>query len=405
MAVFGLLGVFSLIRYLERTKRELYNFLDAIRQYDFTQTSLQQYSPDNKDLRSVYNEIQYIFRTLHTEKETHHLFLQTIIKHVDTAIVAYKSDGAIIEANEAVKNMFGIPYFKSLDRLLRNETRLYDRIFHEQESDFTYKTTIKGNIKVLSIKAADFVIKDTTYKLVSFQDIRSELEEKELDSWQKLIRILTHEIMNSAIPIATLASVISQIMIDDEGDIKQSLSKEEKSDIYGGLQTIENRSKGLSAFVDSYRTLTKIKPPQLASVDMKKLVVSNLMLLDSKLKERQVKVINNMELVWIDVDAELISQVIINLILNAIDAMEDSDKRILTITSFQEKSGLAIKFCDTGHGINEETLENIFIPFFSTKKNGSGIGLSLARQILRMHKSKISVSTIAGEGTCFTLEF
>lgn len=405
MAFFAIIGIANLVIYLEKSKRDLYNFLNAIRQHDFTQTSLQSYSPENKKLRQVYKEIQSIFRTLHMEKESHHLFLQTIIEHVETAIIAYDEKGQIIEGNAAVKKMFGIPYFKNIHRLLRNEPALYHRLFVDHEKQFTHRMVTKGVPKILSIKSTGFVIKNDSYRLVSFQDIRAELEEKELDSWQKLIRILTHEIMNSAIPISTLASVISQMMVDDTEEIKEFLSEEEKTDIYGGLKTIENRSKGLSAFVDSYRTLTKVKPPNLTKTNLAELISQNILLLQSRIDDSGIDLSKQIDSAEVEIDGELISQVIINILINAIDALENTRDAKINVRGYQIGTSTILEIADNGCGMDEETIDNVFIPFFSTKKEGSGVGLSLARQIMRMHKGKIAVESTLNEGTKFSLEF
>lgn len=402
---FSIAGTINLLLYLERSKRELYNFLTAIKQYDFTQGSLQNYSPGNRDLRQVYKEIRYIFKTLHSEKESHHLFLQTIIQHIDTAIVVYNKKGIIEEANIAVKHLFGVPYFKDVQRLLRHEPELLQLIEDKNKEPFTYKIQVNGQTKILSVKTINVTILQQHYSLVSFQDIKNELEEKELDSWQKLIRILTHEIMNSTIPISTLASVIAQMIVDEEEQIKSVLTSEEKKDIYGGLKTIENRSKGLSEFVDSYRTLTKIKPPKLTLTNMTDLVDQNLVLLQNKLSTHQIKVNKNYTPFEHALDRELIDQVIINILINAIDALAHIDHPTIDISIAKPKEVLTIKICDNGSGIDQTIREDIFVPFFSTKKEGSGIGLSLARQIMRLHNGRISVSSELGKQTCFTLEF
>lgn len=406
VSMFSIIAIVNLVLYLERAKRELYNFLSAIKQGDFTQTkSMTRSVWENDKLNEVYREIQQVFLKLNSEKAQNHLFLQTILEHVEIAIIAFDKKQNIVVSNQAVRSMFGTPHFKTLKKLFRNEPELVSKITGEHLEGSVFKIKYKEKISILSINSSEFKLDGVPYKLVSFQDIRPELEEKELDSWQKLIRVLTHEIMNSAIPISTLAGVIAKMIINESGDIKESLDQDTKNDIYGGLQTIENRSKGLSAFVDSYRSLTKIKPPKFEEVSTKILIEEVLNLLREKIVNRNITVHNDITELNILIDKALISQVLINLILNAIESFESNSNRDIFIAVLGLGNTTTIKIRDNGKGIEENLIDDIFIPFYTTKKEGTGVGLSLARQIMRLHKGKISVQSELKKGTTFTLEF
>jgi len=406
VGVFSIITIVNLVLYMERSKRELYNFLSAIKQGDFTQTkSMTRSVWENDKLNEIYREIQQVFLKLNAEKATHHLFLQTILEHVQIAIIAFDTRGNIAVGNRAVNRLFGMPHFKTLKKLFSNEPELFRKIEEQTSDNFVYKIYQKETVSQLSVNATNFSLNGTKYRLVSFQDIRPELEEKELEPWQKLIRILTHEIMNSAIPIATLAGVISKMIVDDKGEVKELLDPDTKNDIYGGLRTIENRSKGLSSFVDSYRSLTKIKPPAFEMSSTKNLIEDVLNLLKEKIVERNISIQKNITDTVIRMDKELISQVIINLMLNAIEVLIGRQNPEITISSMQKNVTTIIRIQDNGTGIDESFIEDIFIPFYTTKSDGSGIGLSLARQIMRLHKGKISVQSELGNGSCFTLEF
>ena len=265
----------------------------------------------------------------------------------------------------------------------------------------------EGELKNLSLRATEFILKNNHYKIVSIQDIKSELEEKEVESWQKLIRVLTHEIMNSAIPISTLSSVISQMLEDEQGnplplsDLEDDISE----DVLGGLKTIESRSKGLVKFVDAYKSLTKIDPPKFETVSLKKLVADITKLLKPDLDGRQIELSIEIDKSHkVKGDSELLAQVLINLLKNAMEALEDMKGKI-AIESKILGGRTVLALSDNGPGIEPDILENIFVPFFSTKKKGSGIGLSLSRQIMRLHKGSIAVQSKLGVGTTFVLTF
>lgn len=250
--------IFNLIRYVERSDREMANFLLAIKQGDFTNTySGRGTSQKNAALGNAFSEILKVFQKLSTERETNHLFLQTVVEHISTALVTFDESGEIISYNQAAKRLLNKPYLKNLKSLESHDPDLYRKLRDVQPNHGELiKVLWKGELQNLSLRATNFVLKDHKYKIVSLQDIKSELEEKEVESWQKLIRVLTHEIMNSAIPISTLSSVISEMLQDEKGQPLSfsQLDDDVGQDVLGGLKTIESRSKGLVRFVDAYKS-------------------------------------------------------------------------------------------------------------------------------------------------------
>ena len=363
LVLFAVAAVFNLIRFLERSKRELHSFLEAIKQGDFSQSTNRKIEDKKYDFRKVYKEIADIFHRLNAEKASNHIFLQTVIEHVNIAIIAYNEHYKVAISNQAIRQLFHVPHFQGLDRLLTNHPELINDIKDEKQKEFIYKMLSDGQLKTLSVKKSFFKIKDENYTIVSFQDIRPELEEKELDSWQKLIRVLTHEIMNSAIPISTLASVISHLMLDDEKQLKRQISDEEKQDIFSGLNTIENRSKGLSKFVESYKNLTQLKPLQIESIRLDRIIEEALTLLRSDLDSRNIQVSFDSMSVEINADQEMLSQVFINLIKNASEAIKQRTG-LISIDVEKGDSSAIISISDNGAGIEPEILEDIFITLF-----------------------------------------
>ena len=269
------------------------------------------------------------------------------------------------------------------------------------------KLSIGGRYVTLSILATEFKLQDEAFKLVSFQDIKSELEANELESWQKLIRVLTHEIKNSVIPISTLSDVILQMVKDDQGVTDLSrLDEEGVEDLVGGLETIEARSKGLANFVKTYDQLTKLPKPQLQPVRVIKLLerVKNLFKADVDQKRLLFRVDCDPAL-EIQADPDLIDQILINLVKNAFEALQRTSNPSIKLSALKGNSEVMIKVKDNGPGIPDEVIENIFVPFYTTKEAGSGIGLSLSRQVMRLHNGSLEVLTTQSTGTVFVLKF
>jgi nitrogen fixation/metabolism regulation signal transduction histidine kinase len=243
----------------------------------------------------------------------------------------------------------------------------------------------EGELLQLSVHVTEFRVRKEKFKLVSLQNIRHELEEQELDSWQKLIRVLTHEIMNSVTPVSSLSSAINEMLTDENGSRKAlgTLSSDDLDDMYSSLETIEERSRGLLSFVADYKNLTRLPQPVFEDIAVEFLLNHMYRLfkkdMDSENINYQAQVpAHNMS---ICIDSMMIQQVLINLIKNAMEAIRDN-----------------------GKGIDEENLEKVFIPFYTTKRKGSGIGLSLSKQIMRLHKGSIHFQS-DDSGTVFNIEF
>jgi len=239
--------------------------------------------------------------------------------------------------------------------------------------------------------------------------VQEQLEEKEMEAWQNLIRVLTHEIMNSVTPIASLASTVNDLLTESPNQEKpiERIDTEIISDVRGALQTIEKRSHGLLNFVDAYRNLTRIPRPNLQIVSLSEFFSRLKKLMHSQITEGSIDLQVHIEPdnLQLAADPELIEQVLINLLLNAIEAVAKQPNPVIKIfAKLDDKGRITIQVIDNGTGISEEIAEKIFIPFFTTKKKGSGIGLSLSRQIMRMHRGSLGVLSKKGE-TVFTLKF
>jgi two-component system, NtrC family, nitrogen regulation sensor histidine kinase NtrY len=411
--VLGILAlVGDLIYYVERTNRDLRSFLLAVKHKDFTHTFSRE--PRGKSfagLKDAFNQIIESYQDLRAEKESHYQYLQNVIEHVSVALICFRADGSIELMNEAAQHLLNRPYMSHIDVLERVNEDLMEAVRdlgpHERK---LVKAVINEELHNIAVQATEFKLQGTHYKLISLQDIRSELDEKEIDTWQKLIRVLTHEIMNSVTPIISLTKVIHGLMSDEQGHRRDlvELDTEDVDDILSSVTTIESRSKGLLHFVHAYRNLTKIKKPQFDEVAVKDMLDRVCGLLKPELDKRGIETVRNLTIpqLRIKADHELIEQVLINLVKNAMEALSDRGGAQIELACYRNNDDRpVIMVRDNGPGIDQEYVDKIFIPFFTTKKKGSGIGLSLSRQIMRLHRGSINFHSSAEEGTTFWLTF
>ncbi|RMG61020.1 MAG: ATP-binding protein [Bacteroidetes bacterium] len=404
--------IMELIHYVEKTNRDLQSFLLAIKHKDFTHTFTRELRGKSfAGLKDAFNQIMVGYQELRAEKESHYLYLQNVIEHVSVALICYGDDGEIFLMNQACQRLLDRPYMSNVRILDRVDPKLLEAIqaLNTGEPKLV-KTVINDELLNISLRATEFKLQEVRYKLVSLQDIRSELDTREIETWQKLIRVLTHEIMNSVTPIISLTRVVHSLLADETGQRRNlaELEEEDADDILQSIQTIESRSKGLLHFVHAYRSLTRIQKPNFQAVNPGEIVGRVCALLKPELRKRQITFVRP-EVppdFSIKADAELIEQVLINLVKNAMEALVGQEDPQIELRVARTAEGRTlIQVRDNGPGIDEEYIDKIFIPFFTTKKKGSGIGLSLSQQIMRMHRGNINLQSVAGEGTIFTLVF
>lgn len=410
-ALCALLVMIGLIRYVERTNRDLGNFLQSIKNKDFSSI----YSVTFRDksyapLHDAMNDVMYEFRNVRIEKEIHYQYLQMIIEHINVALICFDSEGDIHLVNQAAKDLFNLKRLTHIRDIGKLDTKILEAVKKaDTKNSLLIKTLIKGEMVGLSLKGTVFKIQDKTFSLVSLQNIKTELEEQELESWQKLIRVLTHEIMNSVTPVSSLSTAINE-MLEKEGQGVHNLAELDPNDLQDmldGLKTIEERSKGLLDFVGTYKNLTRLPKPAFAKVHVLPLIKHLKTLMKTELRKWNIdlKIQSSEKDPVIDADHEMIERVLINLILNAIDALHEVEDPAIFIEVSSRNHQIVIEVHDNGNGILPEDIDKIFIPFYTTKKQGSGIGLSLVRQIMRLHKGSISVKSEPGQFTTFTLRF
>ncbi|MBO9632749.1 MAG: HAMP domain-containing histidine kinase [Chitinophagaceae bacterium] len=388
---------------------ELGQFVESVHYRDFSRYFDVKHAPvDLQPLRQGFNDINTTIKDISRERETQYQYLQKILELIDTGILMYREDdGTVVWMNEALKQMLQLPYLKTIHSLKRRDAELYEQVSELKPGDSKIGTAHleKSPFKVL-LSATAFNTDSVKYKLVAFQNVNEALDETESKAWQKLLSVMTHEIMNSIAPISSLAATL-------KGRLQESARQLDNStgvldDLELGIDTIKRRSEGLLKFAETYRNLNKITTPNLKKVYVRDLFENLHLLMQPTLqaKKIEVEVILKDPDLMLDADTNLVEQVLINLLVNAIEAVKDvAEPHIILSAYLASNRRTVIRISDNGTGMSEEVQEKIFIPFFSTKKSGSGIGLSLCKQIMMLHRGHIQVQSAEGEGTAFILQF
>ncbi|MEM6522945.1 MAG: ATP-binding protein [Bacteroidota bacterium] len=412
-ALFGFIIVLQLselYRFIARTNRRLTLFLESIKYSDFVSA----FSADNelgqsfKELNVAFNDVLEAFRKARSEKEEHLQYLNTIVEHVSTGLISYDDTGQVHLINATAKRFLKVDSLRNIEELLETQSRLYKVLF-DLPAGKSALYRIEGDIQ-LSVNATDIILRGRQMKLVALQNIQPELQKKELEAWQNLTKVLRHEIMNSITPIASLTSTMKDILIEDLDNLEDhfELPEEAVEDLQEGLETIESRSQGLIRFIDAYRDYTSIPLPKMVKLSVQQFLdqVVNLLKVELRKAQVQISVAVTPGDLTLEGDVELLEQVLINLVKNAIEAFESHNRpKIELRAELNEMDNVKIMVRDNGKGIIREALDQIFIPFYSTKTSGSGIGLSLSRQIMQLHHGTLTVDSEPNEFTEFTLTF
>jgi nitrogen fixation/metabolism regulation signal transduction histidine kinase len=403
--------VAQLMKVVESSNDNITSFLDSIRFDDLSQSFRTDSSdPTTQRFHKELNEALSKLRMSRREKDSEYQFFKNIVQHVAIGLLTFKRDGSIQIMNSAAKRLLRINKAERIEDLKEVSESLVDTFVKLKTGGRELLRLKFGDETVqLSVFAIELTLRDEEVKLISMSNIQSELEEKEMEAWQNLVRVLTHEIMNSVTPISSLAGIVEEDLkkrIDIETEVP--LKREELEDMYLSLQTISKRSAGLIRFVKEFRNLTHIAKPKLAEVSVKELLEELAILHKKELADHAITIGVQVEPtnLFILADKTMIEQVLINLLKNAIQAFDEQPNKRIELNAYSNEKGRAvISVKDNGAGIDSEALEKIFIPFFSSKKTGSGIGLSLSKQIMRQHEGNITVKSTLGEGTEFLLRF
>jgi nitrogen fixation/metabolism regulation signal transduction histidine kinase len=402
--------IFSIIRYVNKTNRDLASFLESIRFSEFTRTFQGEgYGSSFDELNKAFNDVIRDFQQVRSEKEEHFHYLQSIVQNIDVSIIAYSKDGEVEMVNKAAKKLFQISSLKNIHSLAPLSQQLVDTMLTiKAGQNVLVKVQDDDDILQLAIFATELKIKSKLITLATIKNIQNVLEEQETEAWQKLIRVLTHEIMNSITPIASLSSTIEMMLDTKDENGSSCLNAETIEEIEQAVQTINKRSNGLLHFVNTYRNLTKIPKPNFKITTVLSIFKNIELLFEEELKKSAIALDVSVvpENIEISADEQLMEQVLINMIKNAIHALDGrTSPRIEMKACYNKRGRVTLQVIDNGTGILKEVLDKIFIPFFTTKPSGSGIGLSLSKQIIRLHNGSITATSEPEVGTTFTITF
>jgi len=397
----------ELFRFQKKMQDELNQFVESVHYRDFSRHfDVKHASADIQPLRKGFNDINTTFKIISKEKETQYQYLQKILELVDTGILSYEMEtGEIMWMNETLKRMLEVPYLKTIHSLEKRNQPLFEVLekLKPGESSITKIHLEKDTYKAL-LSATAFQTDGKKFKLIAFQNVNEALDETESKAWQKLLSVMTHEIMNSVAPISSLAQTLkNRLQLASTG-----IQSDAVEDLELGIGTIQRRSEGLLKFAETYRSLNKITTLNLQNIYVRELFANLYQLMQPTFEQRNIEleiILRNTDL-QMQADTSLLEQVFINLMVNALEAVKETShpKIVLSADQGTDKK-IILKVADNGQGMDEEVIEKIFIPFFSTKKTGSGIGLSLCKQIIMLHKGTIQVHSVTDQGTVFVMYF
>jgi two-component system, NtrC family, nitrogen regulation sensor histidine kinase NtrY len=400
-----------LVNQVNKTNADLEKFISSVQDHD----SSVRFQDETKNssyrkLHDSMNHLNAIIQHVKIENERTSHFMKSLVDHVDIGLLSFDSKGKIEIYNRAAQRYLDMQQPRQLSSLKMKNEEVFEIINTIRPGrEILHKIIIDNLLQSVLIKATEFKFENNVIKLVSFQDITQELDQKELDSWQKLIRVLTHEIMNSISPITSLTTVISGYFKKKDGEspvLPEKIDQQIITKTLFGLNTIEETGKGLLDFVDKYRSLTSLPKPDLSKFTIHDLFGKCKLLMESDISNNiKIHASVNPEDIALVADYAQVEQVLINLIKNAVAAISDKKNGVIQLKAFQGEEGTIIQVEDNGIGISNDIIEDIFVPFYTTKEYGSGIGLSLSKQIMQNHKGTISVKSAPNKGAEFTLKF
>lgn len=395
------LQVVLMFRFLRKTNRQLAKFVLAITNQDLNiKFGKGSGKTPHTELNQAFDRILSLYHSVNLEKESQTFLMFHLIKEIPAGILVLNQDAEVI-----VKN----PFMERLLKLEEGKEGFYEKFIQTHPSGtYPYKLLSPGEQLNLSVTINEFPLLNRLHRVVLVQDISKEVNAGEVNAIQGLLRILTHEIMNSLAPVQSLTETITMLMTDEKGQAREQegLSPQNFNDILESVQAIQERAGRLDDFVNRFRSLTRL-PDALEKepVTVRELFSAVIRVMHAELEGVEVSIHLENEQLWLEADAVLMEQVLINLITNSIVAMEMHSEPQLTLKAFSGKSQIFIQVSDNGMGIPEAKLADIFLPFYSTKEQASGIGLSFVKQIMSLHNGSIQVKSEVGKGSTFTMGF
>jgi len=401
LAVFFVAQIVSFIRIIEKQYKQLSHYVLSLKNDDGGQTFRHLINdPSTADFGVALQELAEYFKDSRYVLQEQTLLLTTVLQHSDAGIIAFDQQGKISLCNKVFQQLVFYKKLHQFDDLVSHQPLLAQHITKlGQHSSGVLQIDIDGEAHSLMVRVTQANLKGRMVTLVVVQNIQQELAQQEAKSWQQLIRVLTHEMANSITPIASLANT-AHFMVEGQ----ECLQGEDLDDLMFSLATIDKRSQGLLTFIDSYRDLSQLPMPELVVIDIVQLYENSVKLLQNKINEISVTIIVEPVNLKISADSVQLEQVIINLLLNAIEALENTPAPNISLKAGLTTRGrILLQVIDNGCGMVEEIQQKLFLPFFTTKARGTGIGLALSKQIIGRHGGNISVQSSIGSGTIMAI--
>lgn len=407
--VMSLLGVFfSLYKlhfHYRKFNQNILFLLNALENGDYTfgfTTNI--ISRRERELNKMMNRIKDILTTARQGVIEEEKFLSLVVESAPTGIVIIDQDNILRESNKIAAELLGLSVFTHLNQLRVIDEGLPELFKNlKPNSDLSHIDVVTERDKLqVSLKVAEIKMSDKSLRVITLNSIGSELEAKEMESWVRLIRVMSHEIMNSIAPITSLTDTLLQ-MYESEGEVDEKVLRQNTVD---SVSIINTTAKGLIEFVESYRQFTRVATPELVAIEMVPFIKGVLKLQEVELEASgaEVELLLGDDVEVVNADRSQLTQVVVNILKNAIEAVSNVEERKIKIELSVEGDKVRLDISNSGKPISEELLEHIFIPFFTTKELGSGVGLSISRYIMRLHGGNLKHSLIDGY-TVFTLIF
>lgn len=410
VAIAILVQVGGLLRKVTTTNRELSRFLTAIAHSDFSQTfGMRGLGSAFDDLGASFTTVLERFKAARADAERQAEYLNAILEHVPVALATVFPDGRVGLLNNAAHRLLGP---EDLNRRLVDGRTVAEGL-RELKPGSRVLLRVAGGLtsgpQQLTVAATQLTLAGEPRMLVSLQNIGADLEATEVRAWQELVRVLTHEMMNSLTPVSSLTRTAQGVLEDLSARVADRPElAEEMADAVQAIDTVARRSNGLLRFVERYRQFTQVPQPVMERIRVQEVVDRMQRLMAPACAEKRVRFETQVLPPSLEMmaDPDLLDQVLINLLKNAVEAMAGREDARLRITAGLEGNGrVAIQVIDNGPGIPPELADKIFVPFFTTKREGSGVGLSLARQIMLAHGGSIGAAAGEEGGSVFTLRF
>ena len=399
----------NLISYVHHTHRDIAKFLEAINQSDFTITFNQKQLGSSQ--RALYDSFEIIlsaYKDLKIEKEAQYQFLNLLVENIHIGIISVDTNGKILLINRIAKQILAVQHVINWATIEKKNSAFAEKVMEMGNSANRLIEIASANgIARLAVEVSSTKLIDKEIKLITFKDIENVIDQKEIEAWHKLIRILTHEIMNSLTPVSSLTETMQAMLESSEGSQISlgELTDEKIKDLRFSLQTLRRRSDGMLHFVEDYRKVTKVPLPALELVSCRDLLEDIKKLLFPDMERDNIKLKLEVQDFNLSIDRGQVDQALINLIKNSRHALVNRENPTIFLKSYMDKKGKYLSVEDNGTGIETKLLKEVFVPFFTTRDKGSGIGLSLTKQIMSLHNGRINIDSSPGSGTIVTLTF